>query len=341
MNVVRRFNRSLTLTRKWLGPQRTWAFFWLLAITGLISLMLNAVRPQPEWVRVAQSVLVVLFLFGTAFIVLSRFRPEERRQFLGVVAPTLLAVSIGILVPNVRWFFTLVGLGWMAVALFMLRGRARQEYQAAIKHMRNNEYPEAIKVISGVIDAEPENADHYRFRAELFRLSGKIKRARNDYQKVIELTPESGVGYNGMAEVYLQDDEFEEALGYAKKALDLEPDHWVAPYNLGMIEDRLGHSQHVIEHLNRALDAGVPDSRHRMLIHLWLARAQMRLGNRSEATAELDKLKREKTGLEEWATIFESEAAAVLRRVLEDDVKLATALAEGQAELDVLAGAPS
>src|SRR5258708_36877957 len=85
----------------------------------------------------------------------------------------------------------------------------------------------------------PETADHRRFRAELFRLSGKLKRARSDYEKVIELTPDSGVGYNGLAEVYLQDSEFETALGYASQALDHEPDHWVAPYNLGMIEDRL------------------------------------------------------------------------------------------------------
>ncbi len=220
-----------------------------------------------------------------------------------------------------------------------MRGRVRREYQVAIRHMRKGEYDQAIDQMSDLIKAEPDDVEHRRFRAELYRLTGKIKRARTDYEKVIELMPDSGVGYNGLAEVYLQDREFETALGYARQALEREPDDWIAPYNLGMIEDRLKQWPDAITHLQRALKVGVPDSRHRLLIRLWMARAYYRQGNTAEAEMELQTMKRERTGLQEWRTIFESDEAAVLRGVLLDDVQLAERLAEGDATLDALAPA--
>jgi tetratricopeptide (TPR) repeat protein len=322
---------------RWLGPTRARAIFVLLALTGLGSLMLNAVGPKIEWVPVVQSLLLVVFLVGAALIVLSRFSSQDRRQAALVILPTVTAMSLGVLFPSLLLFFLPVGIGWLLVAMISLRGRVRREYQMAIKHMRKNEYNEAIKVMSDLIKEEPDNADHRRFRAELFRLSGKIRRAREDYQKVVELMPESGVGYNGLAEVYLQDGEYEAALPLAQQALEREGDHWVAPYNLGMIEDRLNRWDASIDHLQQALKAEVPDSRHRLLIHLWMARSYYRLGKSAEAEAELQKMRRERTGLEEWNTIFESEEAAVLRNVLLGDIQLAEQLVDGKLALNALA----
>jgi Tfp pilus assembly protein PilF len=329
--------KAIRRITNWLGPARARIIFVLLAVTGLGSLMLNAVGTNLPWVAPVQSGLLVAFLFGTAVTVLTRYSADERRQVGLAVIPALVAVSLGLMFPSLLLFFAPVGIGWLLIALISMRGRVRREYQAAIKHMRNGQYNEAIKVMSDLIKEEPENPEHRRFRAELYRLSGKIRKARADYEKVIELTPDSGVGYNGLAEVYLQDGEFQSALGYAKQALALEPDQWVAPYNLGMIEDRLDLWPDAIEHLQRALQVGVPDSRHRLLIHLWLARSYYRLGQTAEAEAEIRKLKREQGGLQEWKTIFESEEAAVLRDVLLDDVLLAEKLAEGETSLDALA----
>jgi tetratricopeptide (TPR) repeat protein len=336
---MKAIGQSINRTIRWLGPTRTQLFFALLAFTGLASLILNVVQPQPAWVRAVQSLLVITFLIGAALIVTSRFPVQERRQLVLGIGPSIIAISFGILYPQFLIFAGAVGIGWLLILMVMMRGRVRQEYQAAIKHMRNNEYDEAVDVISDVIKDEPENPDHRRFRAELYRMAGKIKKARADYQNVIELSPDSGVGYNGLAEVYLQDGEYQEALGYAQKALELEPDYWVAPYNLGMIEDRLNLSQQAVEHLNHALAAAIPDSRHRLLTYLWIARAQARMGREAEAKEALNKMKREKLGLEEWTAIFESEAAAVLKDVLEADVNLASKLVNDSSDLSLLTGA--
>lgn len=324
----------------WLGPTRTRVIFVLLAVTGLLSLMLNAVNIKDHpaaWVPPVQSALLVAFLVGAAIAVVSRFGPDTRRQAALIVGPALVAISLGILFPSLILFFVPVGLGWMVIAPVAMRGRVSKEYQTAIKHMRKSEYPQAIKVISALIDREPDKSEHYRFRAELYRLSGKIKRARTDYQRVIDLEPESGVGYNGLAEVYLQDGEYAEALPFARQALEREPDSWITLYNLGMIEDRLKIWADAVKHLNSALEVGVPDSRHRLLTHLWLARSHFAQNQRAEAEREIEKLRRERGGLREWKEIFESEQAAVLRNVLLEDVELAEKLADNGTALDALA----
>ncbi len=322
---------------KWLGPTRLQVLFALLAVTGLLSLILNAARsPDAAWVTPVQSALLFGFLISAALTVASRLGADERRRALVIVGPAALALGLALFFPAFWLLFVPLAIGWMLISFIASQGRVRREYQAAIKHLRKAEYDQAIEVMSELITAEPEIANHRRFRAELYRLAGKGRQARADYEKVAELEPESGVGFNGLAEIYLQDGEFETALDYAQKAYALESDQWVAPYNLGMIEDRLGHTTDSITHLMQALKVGVPDSRHRLLMHLWLARSYVRQGDMSSADAELAAMKREQAGLSEWKTIFESEEAAILRVVLSADVALAERLVNGAETLAAL-----
>jgi tetratricopeptide (TPR) repeat protein len=312
--------------------------FGLLASTGLISLILNAVGQDQASVRLAQSVLVIVFLAGAVLTIVLRFPPQDRRQTLFVVGPALVAMSLGLLFPHLMLLFLPIAVGWIVIAIVGLRARVRREYVQAIRHLRNREYKEAIDIITEVIADEPKMADHYRFRAELYRLSARLKKAREDYQRVVDLQPDSGVGYNGLAEVYLQDGEFDAALPFAEKAQALEPNEWVPAYNLGMIQDRRGDWVRAIPALTRALELGIPDSRHRLLTHLWLARAHFHRGEAEQCDAAFAHLRREEAGLKEWHTIFESEEAAVLKAVLLEDVTLAGKLLDAKATVGLLAG---
>jgi tetratricopeptide (TPR) repeat protein len=184
--------------------------------------------------------------------------------------------------------------------------------------------------MDGVIKAEPNDGQHYRFRAEILRLGGKLDRARRDYQQMTKLDPQSAVGYNGLAEVNLQAGSYDAALEAARRAYALAPKEWVAAYNLGMIEDRLRRSRDVIEHLTQALAHKVPDTRHRLLIHLYLARAYSRLGNEAGARAEVDAMVHDRRGLKEWQTLLESDQATTLRAVLGEDIQTAEAVVEGR-----------
>lgn len=322
-----------------LGPARIRAWIILLGTTGLLSLILNSVIDQYTWVPTVQSLLVFGFILGTLWIFGGRLSPEQRLRWLAIMAPAITAVFLGLFVlPDLLLPFLGAALGWIVAVAVMSRSKTRMEYQKAIRHLRKEEYEDAVKVMDDVIKDEADNPAHYRLRAEVLRLWGKLGRARRDYEAMIAIDPQSAVGYNGLAEVHLQRGDFMEAHNAAVKALELSPNEWVAAYNLGMIEDRLEQSTAALEHLQKALALKVPDTRHRVLIHFYMARAYSRLGDLAAAQEQVTAIKRQKNGLEEWEVILDNEMAAVLRAVLADDVKAAQDLLAGTLTVSQLGG---
>lgn len=321
-----------------LGPSRTRIFVAWFALTGLLSLVLNVIVNDYTWVRPAQSLLVVVFLFGTLALFASRLRPEERTRWLAILLPAIIALFLALIIVP-QWSAILIGggAGWVVAGLLLTRSKMPIEYREAIKHLRKSEYEKAAKVMERVIQAEPDEANHYRFRAEIYRLAGKLKFALRDYQTMAQVDPHSAVAFNGLAEVHLQSGDYQAAQEAALKANLLAPEDWVTYYNLGMIEDRLKQDAQAIQHLDKALTLKVPDARHRLLIHLYLARAYVRTGANDLAETQLKALKRHVGGLEEWQTILKSEQAATLRQVIGQDIETALDLVNGEINLAYLA----
>ncbi|MFQ3565632.1 MAG: tetratricopeptide repeat protein [Aggregatilineales bacterium] len=324
--------------RLFLGPARLRALFILIAVTGLASLMLNVVIDEYDWVRPVQSLLALIALVGAAIIIGGRLDPAERGRWLAILMP---AVGALVLAGTVLTDFALplagAALGWIVAGLFLFRAKMPMAYQKAIRALRKADYETAVKVMDQIIKEEPDNSNHYRFRAELLRLWGKLDRARRDYVKITELDPASAVGFNGLAEVSLQAGDFQRAHEAALRAAALAPDDWVALYNLGMIEDRLRDSAAAIEHLSAALEQKVPDARHRLLIHFYLLRAYARTKQLEAAAEQLGKMQRLRSGLEEWQKILADDQAATLRAVLGADVELAAELIAGRMPIEAAA----
>ena len=323
-----------------LGPRRYKAFVALLAATGFGSLALTLVADDAPGATSAQTLLLAAFVAGGSWLILGRLPREERFRWLAIILPAAIGVVIAsLLLPHLTGLFVGAGLGWIVAGIFVFNSfGASQDYKRAVKAMRRGAYPDAIESISAQIRRQPERGEHYRFRAELYRLAGKLAAARRDYQKMIELDEENAVGWNGLAEVELQARRYAQAREAGKMALELAPEQWVAAYNLGLIDDRVGDSAAAIAHLGAALEKKIPDSRHRLLAHLYLARAAARMGDAAMADAALRDMKREKAGLEEWRMILQQKEAAALRDVLSGDIELAGALVKGEADLDGLAG---
>jgi tetratricopeptide (TPR) repeat protein len=324
----------MTLFRRiliFLGPVGSRALFVLLASTGLLSLILNAVDSQIEWVRPVQTGLALAFLIGTVVIIFSRLPADERGRWIGILAPVMAALVIGLIFAP-QFLGVLIGgsLGWVVAAAFITRNRMPVDYREAVKQLRKNNYVEAAKAMDQVIKDNPTQPQHYKFRAEIYRIWGKLDRAVRDYQRMTELAPESPVAFNGLAEVHLQRGEYPRALEAAQKAHELAPGDWVALYNLGMIEDRLKLSQDVISHLSAVTKMKINDSRHKALVHLYLARAYARLGQADGAQPHVDALKKQVNGLNEWETILKDKQADTLRAVIGADVDLALELASGR-----------
>ncbi len=319
-----------------LGPARLRALFFVIAITGLVSLILNAF--EGDWVTPVQTLLVLVALVGAAVLIGGRMDAGERGRWSGILAPAVGALLLALTVLP-QYSLPLMGaaLGWVVAGAFFFRARAPMEYQRAVKHLRKGEFAEAVKSMDSLIKQQPRDPNHYRFRAELLRLWGKLDKAKKDYVRMTELDPQSAVAYNGLAEVYLQAGDYEPALEAGQRAAELAPDEWVALYNLGMIEDRLEHSQQVVEHLQKALALKVPDARHRLLIYLYLARAYARLGDTAAAQDAVIQVRKHKHGLEEWQKILQNGQAETLRAALGEDVEAAAELAQGKIDVMALA----
>lgn len=306
---------------EFLGPTGARALFLWLAITGLASLVLNVVVDQYDWVRPVQTLLALAAIVGAVIIVVLRLDPQERRRWISILSPALGALILAFTVlPQLQLPLLGAALGWIVAGLLLFRTRTPTAYRQAVRHLRRNEMEQAVRTMDAVIRDDPNDAQHYRFRAELLRVWGKLERARRDYVRVTELEPKSAIGFNGVAEVELQAGRYTEALTAASTAAELAPDEWVALYNLGMIQDRLEQSEAVVSSLTRALALRVPDARHRLLIHLYLARAYARQGDQAALTQEMAELRRLKGGLEEWRKLLASEQADTLRKVLGADV---------------------
>ncbi len=315
-----------------LGPRRFRALIALLAVTGLGSLVLNAVPNEAESVTAIQSLLLVVFVVGAAYLVLGRLHSEERKRWLAVIFPSLLVMTGGsIAAPGWTGLFVGAGLGWIVAGIFIFRNMGGpKSYKTAVKAMRKGDFASAVAAMSAQITQQPKRAEHYRFRAELHRLSGDLKSARRDYRRMIELDASSAVAHNGLAEVELQAGRHQEARLAAQRARDLAPDEWVAAYNLGMIEDRLQDSDAVVRHLEAALELKIPDSRHRLLTHLYLWRAHGQMADYSAMESAVSALIKEKAGLEEWQVIMSSAEAQALRDVLSEDIEQARRLIAGE-----------
>lgn len=314
----------------WLGQQRTRWLIALLVVTGLASTVLQFAAGDEDWVTSVQTGLLLVFLVGAFAIVSGRMTPESRKRLAFTVLPALGAVGLGIILPDLFRLFLGIALGWLIAAQLLLRPTENREYKNAIKAMRRKDYREAIEQMGHLIKREPKVGDHYAFRAQLYRLNGNSRRAQVDYEKVIQLDPESSVGANGLAEVYLQRGELESAREWGEKAYHAAPQEWVAVYNLGMIAERQHDHAAAVRYLNEALALKMPDSRHRLLTYLWLARTHFRQDDLETANAMVDKLRKEKQGLNQWKVIFESDEAASLRNLLQPDIRAASALFAGK-----------
>ncbi len=315
-----------------LGPQRLKSLFFLFVVTGLISLILNTV--EGTWVVGVQTALVAIFLIGAGVLIGSRMEPYDRGRWAAILIPVAIAILIGVfLLPQYLLLIMGMSVGWVVAGLFVFRARGPMQYQQAVKLLRKSQYSDAVLVMDELIKDEPDRPNHYRFRAEILRLWGKLDRARRDYEQMAKIDPKSAVAYNGLAEVNLQAGRYEDAQQAALRAYELAPNEWVAAYNLGMIEDRLEAAKPAIEHLQQALALKVPDLRHRLLIHFYLARAYHRLEDNASASSQVDILRKNQAGLNEWRVILESPQAQTLRAVIEADIEAIEKLVSGEMAL--------
>ncbi len=336
--------KSLQNFQDWLGSGRFWFLIGAFVVTGIASVILTFANTTG--VEVFQNMLAFGFILVAALVVGSRMNWQQRLTGLALMAPALGLILLALLFfPQYQAAAFGGAVGWVLVGAFIFgRNQAPMQYRDAIKAMRKNDFKTAVQSMDELIRAEPDVVKHYRFRARLLRLWDKPGRARRDYQTMIDKSDDPVVlaeAYNELSELELQVKNYDAALAAAQQAAEYLPNEWVTHYNIGMIQDRLHNSVEAIASLDTALEKRIPDSRHRLLVYLWQARAHSRLKQLDEASARVEKMQNEFKGLEDWDKILKDEQAAVLQDVLAHDVELTRKLLKENLPVAALAQEPA
>src|SRR3990172_8741234 len=96
-----------------LGPGRSRLLLLWLGGTGLISLILNVIVDQYDWVRPAQSIIVLIFMVGAVIIIGGRMRREDKLRWAAILAPGIVLIIIGaVFLPDLLPPFMGAALGW-------------------------------------------------------------------------------------------------------------------------------------------------------------------------------------------------------------------------------------
>jgi tetratricopeptide (TPR) repeat protein len=315
--------RLLRDIRFWLGTDRINIILGALLATGIGSIVLGLVA-DGGWVTTVQSLLAITFIAVAVVVIGSRMGPAGRRRLFFTLGPSLGLAVLAFVLPANFFPFVLGGaFGWILAAQFFMQEPTLMEYREAVRHMRKQEYKEAIKVLNGLVKDEPGNLEHLDFRARLFQLNGNTKNAMTDFEKMMEVAPDDPRAYTGMSGIYVRKGDFATAREYSEKAFLREPNDPAAPHDLAMIEDRLGNSEAVVDYIEEAKKLGLREQRLLLLAHLWQARAYHRLGELEDADAALAQMKRYRQGLSEWQRILEDTQAKTVRKIYEYDISVA------------------
>ncbi len=318
----------MTQWRKW--------FWGLVGAVTLAELALYVGWRSAPWRFQAQLALVWVMLASMVVWLDRHTAARQRRLVRWMLWPSLVLQGLGVLWPQMAFFFSGGAAGWLMAAALIVRKRQRVEYQRAIRALRAGDYKRAVALMSALIEAEPNVAEHYSFRATLHRMRGHVQAALADYQRAVELEPRAAANHVGLAETYLQMGRYAEALEHGERALQLAPKDWSAHFLLGQAAHRQGNWARAVEALERALALRVSQPTSRLLARLWLAEGALRLGQADRAAQHLAALRKEAEGLRLWQRIFEAEQGSVLRGMLGGDVALAQRLMEAEDAMAVL-----
>ena len=314
---------------------RKW-FWWLFGAVALGEVVLYVGWRNAEWLFHAQLALIELMLAAMVFWLDKHTHARKRRQMRLMLWPALLLQGLSVLWPDAAFFFSGGAAGWLIAVALIVRKRQRVSYQRAIRALRNGDYDGAVALMSDLVAAEPDAAEHYNFRATIHRMRGHLREAVADYRRALELDPQSPQTYAGLAETYLQMRDYDKAREQSEHALQLAPRDWSTHFLLGQVAQRQGDWDEAVAALERALKLRITQPTSRLLARLWLALDTLRLGREDEAAQHLAALRKEKRGLDLWERIFAAERSPVLRGMLGDDVQLARRLIEAADPLPIL-----
>jgi Flp pilus assembly protein TadD len=120
---------------------------------------------------------------------------------------------------------------------FEVAPQIREEFREANMLLKKEEYPEAIRLLKGVIGKTGKFSAPYINLGIAFARTGELEKAEENLKKALELSTNHPVANNELGLVYRQTGRYQEARDLYESLLAVYPDFLPARKNLGVLCD--------------------------------------------------------------------------------------------------------
>ncbi|AFY56543.1 cytochrome c biogenesis factor [Rivularia sp. PCC 7116] len=146
----------------------------------------------------------------------------------------------------------------------LLAAQGNQSYahgSQALAFQLSNNYPAAINSFTKAIKANPQDAEMYELRGDVYSRNGNIKKALADYAQAIRINPNDASAYTSRASIRLvQQKDSQGALTDLNKALSLDPSQDKAYFFRTIIRIQQKDRQRALADINNAIRYVVSDA---------------------------------------------------------------------------------
>jgi len=131
---------------------------------------------------------------------------------------------------------------------------AKQQLQAAIKLIRDANYPAAEKILKKTKSDSQTGAESWYYLGVIYVQRQDFKKAISAFETAIKIRPGLAEPHNGLAYALLRRGKVNDARREVEKALAINPMSVDAHYTMGVIELRSGANESAINHADKAIE---------------------------------------------------------------------------------------
>ena len=131
---------------------------------------------------------------------------------------------------------------------------ASEHFSAAISHIANRDYPDAIVECNRALDLNPQMAAAYHVRGIAHRNSGDVENAIADFSRTIELVPGYVAAFINRGVTYYDQGDYDRAIKDYDRAIELAPNDVVAYSNRGNAYGSKGDYDQAVRDFDQAIE---------------------------------------------------------------------------------------
>ena len=140
------------------------------------------------------------------------------------------------------------------------KGATCQDRGDSTRYPADKQYDKAIEHYTEAVTLNPELAEAYNNRGNVYRSKGKFDAAIQDYNTAIALNPELAEVYNNLGAAYGKKGELDTALQNYNTAIALNPELADTYSNRGYIYIEIGNLEKAIQDYNKAIELNPNDA---------------------------------------------------------------------------------